>query len=229
MDSKLNKEELNMKMLFDDDNRFTYINSEGTTKVNFKFEGLYFSIKLMIERYDSNKSIGRILDDMNRINKVLYRKAIEIINYMLFNNPDVIKNNIKECQRELCCVINGRICYIPCPSTLGFEEDCSLSCEECFKRNILSQVNLVRYGVDPKDAIKFKINSKIKNDSIKKKIVNNLKTNSLKFPFILEKEKIVLCPSSIYMDDIEGCDGILNEKCKVCWKNARRDFLKGEE
>lgn len=229
MDSKLSKEELNMKSLFDDDDRFIYVGSEGTIKANFKFEDLCFSIQLMIEKYDSNRSINRILNDMNRVDKALYKKTIEIINYMLFNNPDVIKNNIKECRRELCCIINGIKYYIPCPSTLGFEEDCSLSCEECFKRNVLSQVNLVKHGIEPKEAIKFKINSQIKNNNLKKKVINRLKDNSLKFPFILEEEKIVLCPSSIYMENTKDCDGILNEKCKTCWRNARKEFFEGEE
>ena len=229
MDSKLSKEELNMKKLFDDDDRFTYVGSEGTIKVNFKFEDLCFSIQLMIEQYGSNRSINRILNDMNRIDKDLYKKTIEIINYMLFNNPDIIKNNIERGQGYLYCVINGRIYYIQCPSTLGFEEDCSLSCEECFKRNVLSQVNLVKHGIEPKEAIKFKIKFQIKNNSLKKKVVNRLKDNSLKFPFILEEEKIVLCPSSIYMENTGDCDGILNEKCKTCWRNARKEFFEGEE
>lgn len=229
MDSKLSKEELNMKMLFNDDDRFTYVGSEGTVKVDFKFEDLCFSIQLMIEKYDSNISISHILNDMNRVDKALYKKTIEIINYMLFNNPDVIKNNIKKCQRDLCCIINGIKYYIQCPSTLGFEEDCSLPCEECFKRNVLSQVNLVNHGIEPKEAIKFKINSQIKNINLKKKVVNKLKDNSLKFPFILEEEKIVLCPSSIYMENTGDCDGILNEKCKTCWRNARKEFFEGEE
>lgn len=229
MDSKLSKEELNIKRLFDDDDRFTYIGSEGTVKANFKFEDLCFSIQLMIEKYDSNRSIRHILNDMNRVDKALYEKTIEIINYMLFNNPDVIKNNIKKCQRDLCCIINGIKYYIQCPSTLGFEEDCSLSCEECFKRNVLSQANLVNHGIEPKEAIKFKINSQIKNNNLKKKVINRLKDNSLKFPFILEEEKIVLCPSSIYMENTKDCDGILNEKCKTCWRNARKEFFEGEE
>ena len=44
MDSKLSKEELNMKMIFNDDDRFTYVGSEGTTKVNFKLAEMKINV-----------------------------------------------------------------------------------------------------------------------------------------------------------------------------------------